>query len=206
MLDPTIYHENLTLEQAHAQVVYLYHVLGYAPKKISEITQYAVSTIRRYKDEFIELLDKAKKWFGEKIKAAEAMLMPKIDRISSNVEIINNTPCAYVVALKNVYDEIVWIKVGETEKDIIERCKGHLSTKTYKENGVVSVEIKQVYYTNNEDDALTIENELRKAYKEKYPSTFIAKDRFAIKEIIKELPQRFYSMCKLLDIETAPAI
>lgn len=200
--DPYEYNENLTVEEKRAQVVYLRYEEELEPRQIADITHYAVSTVRNYCREFVNLLDKARQWFSKTIKKVKACLIPRIDRISSQVEIRDCTPCAYVVALKDESQDIIWTKVGKVgEQGIIERCKQHLTY--YKKYGIMYIEILQLYYAENEDDALTMENELRKAYKESFE--FVPKDRFYTSTILTQMPHSFKVISELLHIETAAA-
>ena len=162
------------------QVVYLAEVKKLAPRKISEFVDYALSTIRNYICKFRDKLAEAKRLF-------EGLIVS--DPYPSK-------PCAYVLELFNKND-FKWLKVGKA-KDLSKRVRQLINE--YKE--IDHIEVKETFECDTEDDALTMENILRKFYKSKAESSFIPNDRFeGIRYKENELRNNTlimtqYSLCK----------
>lgn len=202
--DPEQYHENLTCEEAHAQIVYLREVKKYGYELIAHITHYAVSTVKTYCRKFRDLLEKAKQIFGMvKNKVRERFHKVYNDRVHFEV-LYKSQPCAYVIELKNSSNKTVFLKVGKAN-DALERFTGILKTAKYaKEYDITHIVVKELYYCQNEDDALTIENELRKSYKQEYPDAYVRNDRFKQAKPLDDYIFTFTKFCDLLSVEKAP--
>lgn len=83
--------------------------------------------------------------------------------------------CAYVVEFFNSKKERVFLKVGMT-KDWEKRGSDLLGS--YPDFDIQKIVSRFFINADNEDDALTMENTLRKYYKELDGSNFLPKDRF----------------------------
>ena len=70
---------------------------------------------------------------------------------------------------------LVWLKVGKT-KNWPQRIKGLY--REYRNDEVNFIKPRFFFPVDEEDDALTMENTLRKFYKNKDASIFIRNDRF----------------------------
>ena len=118
-----------------------------------------------------------------------------------------NRFCAYVLELFDASGNLLWVKIGKAN-DLHTRCKQHLSCKGYRKEGLAYIEVKEVYYAENEDDAMTIENELRKHYKARKDANFVPKDRFSgcrHKAGEFEANERLQAFCNMLNIEVQKA-
>lgn len=169
----------------HAQVIYLRKVLKIASAKIAEITGYAISTIRNYITKFSSLLDWAKEIFNELKEIVEEKIEKVVEKkdlhcadIVADCEINCPLPCAYIVEMFDAEGAQLWLKIGKA-KDILARTRQHFKSKTAGYSAVATIIIRRCFYCNNEDDALTMENALRKHYKEKEDCGFIRNDRFS---------------------------
>lgn len=200
-LNPEMYHEDLTTEQRRAQVVFLYEECNYRYQQIATVTRYAVSTVRNYVYNFFNLLDKARQWFAKRVRQH---LPTYKSRIDSDIEMRKGN-CAYVIDLLDKFGDLVYTKIGKTD-NIERRTIDHLKNPKYQHDGVFSARIRELYYAENEDDALTIENELRKGYKTQCKN-FIRRDRFIMSgdNEVEKTPT-FETFCNLLNIQKAQPI
>ena len=156
----------------HLQVIYLAEVIHLTPKEISNYVDYAVSTIKTYIRKFADRLKEAKKLFKKVINHIKG----------SDYEIFLNgyerivKPCAYIVKVYDDIGEYRWLKVGKA-KNLEQRMKG-IASHGYKDTKVSKIIVQHVFECETEDDALTMENILRKFYKAKENSIFVPNDRF----------------------------
>lgn len=150
------------------QIVYLHEVFKYTPSQIAKyVTDIALSTIRSYIYKFKDLLDKAKKFFGR---------IKKDERITFECNARKGN-CAYIIEYFNSEHNFLFLKVGMTN-NISRRIKEHF--RTYQKQGVdvAFAVVKKLYFAKDEDDALTLENILRKHYKQIENGGFLPRDRF----------------------------
>ena len=173
-LDPFVSYRKVDPDTAHCQVVWLREVQKLTFNEIEQITGYAKSTVRIYAKQFVDLLDKAKTMFGSFAKKVVDFVFKK--RVKNNV-FCNNTDVfvdgksyAYVITLQGK-DGSHCLKVGKTT---------HLQNrmKQIANQYKADVTVKVLYPCEGEEDALTMENALRKVYKSLYPSSFVRQDRF----------------------------
>lgn len=163
-----------------AQVVYLKHHLNLNNNMIAKITGYAINTVRNYASKFIDLLEWGLKHFVKgAIKVVEEVKeniqqTKKEDRIIKDCK-VGKEPCAYILEMFDENNRFVWLKVGKAN-DVVKRCKEHLS---YYKDIVYTIKIKHYFPCADEDDAQTMENELRKYYKNFSDCGFIRNDRFS---------------------------
>ena len=146
------------------QVIYLSEVKKLPPKKISEYVDYAISTIRNYIWKFKDLLSRAIAFFE---KGIETIIQQKKEFY------------AYIMYIWSK-KKLMYVKIGYS-CDPKRRAKEHL-----KKYGATEVETLKLYSFDNDDDAYTMENILRKYFKNKEGSIFIPRDRFQNVQCTKE--------------------
>lgn len=168
-------------ELRHSQVAYLYHVKGYARKAISEITGYAVSTLSGMWKKVLHLVDKARRIFEigvEKVQEACQFIERKFHKEIEYECADTVKPCAYVVEHYDEYGNFLWLKTGKAKNAFV-RFKQHFTDKAYKDESLGKIIVKALFPCENEDDALTMENALRKFYKNRNNGAdFLPQDRF----------------------------
>ena len=168
-------------ELRHSQVAYLYHVKGYARKAISEITGYAVSTLSGMWKKVLHLVDKARRIFEigvEKVQEASQFIESKFHKEIEYECADTVKPCAYVVEHYDEYGNFLWLKTGKAKNAFV-RFKQHFTDKAYKDESLGKIIVKALFPCENEDDALTMENALRKFYKNRNNGAdFLPQDRF----------------------------
>lgn len=181
-----IYSKQNDVEGRRMQVVYMYHELNFTPKQIAQYVALAVSTIRSYAFKFANLLEKARQYFGEKTKE---LINIAREKTKAGKTITFDCPhkigtCAYIIEYFNSQKEFIFLKVGETN-NIERRVKEHLKAYSADFDATYAV-VKQLFYTAEDDDALTMENTLRKHYKKKENGGFLPRDRFLFLRYNKE--------------------
>lgn len=153
---------NTNLEIRNEAIVYASNRLNYKNSKIAKITSLAVSTIRTYVKKFFYLLEKA-------IERFEKIIVKYLVR-----------PTTYIIEFYADEERTkpLFLKIGKTV-NLNQRLKSLKNgyKKSYNIEMVYPV-VKKVYQFEEEDDALTFENELRKFYKSKKNATYIKNDRF----------------------------
>lgn len=168
-------------ELRHSQVAYLYHVKGYPRKAISEITGYAVSTLSGMWKKVLHLVDKARRIFEigvEKVQEACQYIERKFHKEIEYECADTVKPCAYVVEHYDEYGNFLWLKTGKAKNAFV-RFKQHFTDKAYKDESLGKIIVKALFPCENEDDALTMENALRKFYKnQNNGADFMPQDRF----------------------------
>lgn len=175
-----VFEKQDNIEVRNAQIVYLAEECGMNAKEISNYVDLAISTIKNYIRKFAHLLEKAKQWFGDKAKQVVNKIKEKCnvtDLITYNCE-HHKGDCAYIIEYFDSQHNFVFLKVGMTN-DITRRVKEHLRDYTTKGFDTTYAVVKELHFTEDEEDALTIENCLRKHYKKIANNGFIKKDRFA---------------------------
>lgn len=174
---------NLT-ELKHLQVAYLYHVAGEARRWIADITGYAVTTLSSMRTKALNWVEKAKEVFEKGIEIVEQkIVMPRTKRNIEYYEDENyqcrktNKPCAYVITMLDNLNKRLWVKIGkanDAEKRFVQELKNQ---KTYP--GLHKIVVNALFPCENEDDALTMENTLRKYYKKLNGGLdYVRNDRF----------------------------
>jgi predicted GIY-YIG superfamily endonuclease len=148
---------------------------------INDIIKYVdltKSTISNYAYKFADLLERAKQYFGEKVQDFVQKVKAKTTAqtpITYECEYkVGN--CAYIIEYFNSKKEFIFLKVGMTN-NITRRIKEHLKAYTEEFDSMYAV-VKRLYYTKEDDDALTMENTLRKHYKHQENNGFLPRDRF----------------------------
>ena len=153
---------NTNLEIRNEAIVYASNRLNYRNSKIAKITSLAVSTIRTYVKKFFYLLEKA------------------IERFEKIIVKYLVKPTTYIIEFYADEERTkpLFLKIGKTV-NLNQRLKSLKNgyKKSYNIEMVYPV-VKKVYQFEEEDDALTFENELRKFYKAKKNATYIKNDRF----------------------------
>lgn len=171
-------------EIKHLQVAYLYHVVGEARRWIADITGYAVSTLSSMRTKALNWVDKAKELFEKGIEIVEQkVVMPRTKRQIEYYEDENyqcqrtNKPCAYIITMLGKANEYLNLKIGkanDAEKRFVQELKNQ---KTYP--GLDKIVVNALFPCENEDDALTMENALRKFYKNLHNGIdYVRNDRF----------------------------
>lgn len=185
--------EQTETEVRRAQVIYLHNVLGWTCTQIQKVVKLAKSTITSYYSKYKNLLEKAKQWFGEvtttmvtKAIELEEKIVDIPRKIRTNANIIfecDNVKgnVAYIIEHYNSNNNLLWLKVGKTN-DTTRRFREHLRDYQKKGIDVTKAVIKKLYPCGIEEesgnDALTMENILRKHYMQKYPNNYVKQDRF----------------------------
>ena len=168
-------------ELRHSQVAYLYHVKGYPRRVVSEITGYAVSTLSGMWKKVLHLVDKARRIFEigvEKVQEACQYIERKFHKEIEYECADTVKPCAYVVEHYDEYGNFLWLKTGKAKNAFV-RFKQHFTDKAYKDESLGKIIVKALFPCENEDDALTMENALRKFYKNRNNGAdFLPQDRF----------------------------
>lgn len=176
-------------ELRHSQVAYLYHVKGYPRKAISEITGYAVSTLSGMWKKVLHLVDKARRIFEigvEKVQEACQFIERKFHKEIEYECADTVKPCAYVVEHYDEYGNFLWLKTGKAKNAFV-RFKQHFTDKAYKDENLGKIIVKALFPCENEDDALTMENALRKFYKNRNGGAdFLPQDRFTRQHFASE--------------------
>lgn len=180
-MKPSVFEPQTDIYIRNLQIIHLAYIEKWANKKIADFVGLATSTIRNYKNKFFDLLSQAKEYFSTTTKKIKKF----IKQTTADFEIQWNCPyekgcCAYVIEYYNKNNDFVFLKVGKT-KDIYKRIKQQFVA--YQKAGweTVSAIVHKLFFAEDEDDALTIENCLRKHYK-KQPQAggFIPNDRFEL--------------------------
>lgn len=162
----------------HLQVIFLAEIEQVSIDTIAKITKYAISTIKTYCRKFANTIEKAKRFFCKVniLEKERAERKRKREIIASATDA--KAPegyCAYIIECYSAKLNLVWLKVGKT-KNWNQRVKALY--RAYKNDGVRLIKPRFFFSVNEEDDALTMENTLRKFYKNNPASTFIKNDRF----------------------------
>ena len=176
-------------ELRHSQVAYLYHVKGYPRRVVSEITGYAVSTLSGMWKKVLHLVDKARRIFEigvEKVQEACQYIERKFHKEIEYECADTVKTCAYVVEHYDEYGNFLWLKTGKAKNAFV-RFKQHFTDKAYKDENLGKIIVKALFPCENEDDALTMENALRKFYKnQNNGADFMPQDRFTRQHFIPE--------------------
>ena len=174
----------------HLQVIFLAQVEKISVSKIADITKYAISTVKTYCWKFARAIEKAKRYFAKvDIKAKEEAERRRIEaerrreyeersRRWDAIHAIEEPKapegfCAYVAECYDSALNLIWLKIGKTKS--WKRRKTELPNE-HKE--VCTIIPRLFFPVDEEDDALTMENTLRKFYKNKEGSEYIKTDRF----------------------------
>ena len=154
--------ERDNLELRNEAIVYASERLKYSNRKLADLTELAIGTIRIYIKKFIHLLEKA------------------IERFESVILDITKCPTTYIMEFftDRAKNRFICLKVGKT--DYLDKRENQLISEYKKKYNLdnIYVEVKKVFLFEDSDDALTFENELRKFYKKKKNARFIPNDRF----------------------------
>ena len=150
------------LEIRNEAIVYASKKLNYKNSKIAEITLLTTGTIRNYVKKFIHLLQKAVKRF-------ETIVVNWVKK-----------PTTYIIEFYEDEEmtKLLFLKIGKT-KNLNQRLvslKGGYK-KTYGTEKIYAA-VRKIYQFEDENDALSFENELRKFYQSKEESVYIKNDRF----------------------------
>lgn len=164
-------------EVKRAQVVYLFNVLDYTYEKISEITSYAIATIKSYIKKFSYLLDQAKEWFETKAKrkGRTSKYAEMVEWNCDRVENTNGDELLYLIRMYDRDDELMYSKVGTTTRSVEQRMIEHC--RYYQKENIGKIIVDKVYNCN-EVPAECFESYFRAYYIKKYPNTFKKNDRF----------------------------
>lgn len=170
LYNPLCYNNDTTVR--NAQIVYLHEVVGMTYENISKIVKLAVSTCSNYYHKFkVALGTMARKIF--KIGATK-----RIDIITECE--LKKGDCAYIVEFFNADGDFTYTKIGYSN-DVFRRMKEHIDRTKY---GTSKIVIKAVFYFDDEEQALTMENAIRKYYKDKNSKAdFVKRDRFSVQRL-----------------------
>lgn len=164
----------------HAQVVYLAKVLNKSYEEISEITSYAISTIKNYIRKFSDLLEWAKEIFES--------VIPKRRKHKYDDMIINNTNYdiyndeivekCYLFKFLDAEGQLIYSKVGTAARQSIYKRLSQ-EIRSYRKSGydIQLVEVDRVWNCGDLP-AEGLESLIRSEYIKKYPKSFKKNDRF----------------------------
>ena len=189
-----------TMREKQILVYYLYDKINVKSSELEHLFTLASSTVHNYYYSGRELyrnLNKDKR--NKLIKFVEENLIqieedikkevPKVTKIIVEEDFIeydgilvnrncdsstfNNVCTTYI---NEVYkdDKLLFLKVGKSGH-LIDRMKAHKRNKKYNGN---KVKLYKVYTFDNPEDSLTMENYMRKYYKNKYSKNYLKLDRF----------------------------
>lgn len=186
--------EQNNMEVKHAQVVYLAEVMNKPIGFIARITGYAESTVKNYIRKYKNLLDWAKKIFvkvKEKVSNVKNEICYGLLELQGRIEwevAPTTKPSAYLIEYFNEKNEFIWLKVGMTKRPLRERVSEHLSNSGYKKAGCYKAVVKNYFECDNEDDAKTMENALRRYYRNQNNSAdYLPLDRFTKQRYSEEV-------------------
>ena len=174
-----VFEKQENLEIRNAQIVYLAEECGMTANQIQKYVDLAISTIHNYIRKFSYLLEKAKQWFGTKAKQVVDKIKEKCnvtDIVTYNCE-HHKGDCAYIIEYFDSQHNFVFLKVGMTN-NIDRRIPEHLRYYTNKGYDTTYAVVKELHFAEDEEDALTLENCLRKHYKKNKNNGFLPRDRF----------------------------
>lgn len=163
MNDP--YKKYVTPHEKHLQIIYLREVDKWTPTQIAKIVDYTLATIRSYFYKFRNLLKEAKAFF----KDVAANTLKKAEETS-----------AYVIEFYYPNNKRAFLKIGMTTRKVEVRAKEYLKQWNSKhEQQLAYYSIRYVIPCGrSDDDAQTMENALRKHYKQSDPAGYTPRDRF----------------------------
>lgn len=148
-------------ETKQLQVIYLSEIEKLSPSKISEYVEYALSTIRTYIYKFRNRLEEAKKLF-------KAVCV-------NTIQLLKGYSAYLIYLVDKTSNKILFAKVGYS-KDVFTRFN-----QLAKHYNCRVLPMRQFMF-DNQDDALTMENEMRKHFK-RVGAGFVPNDRFEEYEI-----------------------
>lgn len=168
-------------ENGRLQILYLRHKLDLCLEDIARITGYAVSTVRNYLIKYQNRLEEALDLFFYNLK--KPFIKNGDNRVLWECDIPNdNIPCAYVCEIYNGVDRL-FLKIGYSAH-METRMVAHATNSRYGSDKVI---VRKVYQFNSEEQALSMENLLRKYYKDKNNcKDFIKNDRFTEQKPIEK--------------------
>lgn len=152
------------VETRRCQLVYLKHCKNETWEKISEITNYAISTVKNYVKKFADLLEKAMELFDKRRCA------PKVE----------GKQLCYLVKFYDSKGKIIFSKIGTTTRDINTRIKEHLvyyTEKVKRPFDIKSYKLESLIDCG-EIPAEGLESDIRSKFIKKFPREFIKNDRF----------------------------
>ena len=177
-----VFEEQETMEERNCQIIYLYHILKWTPKKIGQLVGLANTTISGYVRKFKDLLSKAIELFEGKVVEIKQEIKTKAKNLSNRYVTFECEhkvgDCAYIIEYYDSNKEFVFLKVGMTN-NIERRISEHLRDYYRKGFDTTYAVVKRLFFGEDEEDALTLENCLRKHYKRIENSGFIKRDRFS---------------------------
>lgn len=180
----------------YCQIVYLAKKREESFEFISELTGYAVSTVRSYVYKFSHLLEKACEMFKysrkkkkDEIKINEPVPQNKVTKseavsvnktIHPNIEFIcpdvsKDSDKFYLIRAFKADGTRVFSKVGTTIREILIRMKEHL--RAYANLGVVRIVVDKIWDCGNIPSE-GVESWFRALYIRKWPEKFNKNDRF----------------------------
>lgn len=179
---------------AHAQVVYLAEVIKMNYTKIAEITGYAISTCRNYARKYFDLLEWAKEIFTGKIRQV-FNLKTKGSVVYECAKIADGVPTAYLTEIYNG-EKFLFTKIGFSAH-VPERMKRHANNKKYGEGNTVIV--KHCFVFDDKEQALSMENCLRKFFKERNNcADYVKQDRFTEQKVTDEIVEMLASKAEFI--------
>lgn len=163
------------VEHRNEWIVYAKNSLLMEVEDIAEKVGLAVSTIEKYLRKFKDLLNKAFEIFDpfyvfkKKRKKIDDCIVFEADPLDEVAE-----KC-YLFRFFDADNNLVCSKVGTTTRDVKQRAKEELRSKTY--SNCTKIIVDRVYDCKNYP-AEGLESRIRAEYIKKYPNSFKKNDRF----------------------------
>lgn len=168
------------VETRRMQVVFLRRVLKESYDVIVAVTGYAKSTAQSYQNKFSDLVEKAKAFFGNVVKEVK-QVVKEVKAKAKRTKKEYDHGFAYVIDFFYDNGKKAFLKIGKTCLESVEKRANQYVThynKKHDDAPISAYKVRYFFKTNNEDDALTMENALRKHYKEQENSGYLPQDRF----------------------------
>lgn len=197
-LDPMENYESA--DTKHKQVLYLYHVMNLAKENIAVITGYAVSTVSRYISKYSHLLEEAKNLFEKGIEKTREVVRKitnaPLPAISAECEIpADGVETAYVVEFYDKNQNFTYTKIGYSARTA-QRMNDHAKRSKY---GTAFVKVLRCYTFDDKEQAMTMENAMRKHFKAKNNSAdYVRNDRFSEQRATDEDFKIFEEKAKMI--------
>ncbi len=152
----------------HLQIVFLANCEKLIPKKIAEITGYAVSTVKSYIKKFADLLDEAIKLFHN--------VKDVIKEVRTEYKNGRGEFC-YLFKFYDTDNEIIFSKIGTTTRP--PRARLNEEIRSYKKSGFnIGRAVIESVIDCESVPAEGAESFTRAKFIRQYPNTFMKNDRF----------------------------
>ena len=182
------FREKGLLDLAKAQMLWLRENTELSYAKIGDIVGYAKGTVSSYLYQFADNVRYLLDVFKEAVQKVKEKVIPTTTTTTKVIynceEVADGVPTAYVTEIFN-NNKFSFIKIGFSAH-MPTRMKAHSKNKKYGENNTVVVH--KCFCFKDKEQALTMENVLRKFFKEKNNcKDYIKQDRFTAQRVSNEI-------------------